>query len=481
MRSTAARALTARGLARLQLILGRFPDEAHYIRAVFRAVLDREPDPAALAHYKGALAQGRATRADVYNDVLASEERRRRLLDEESERASPRWLDGVLWLRIRGEEARLARAHPGLPADERFLRAAYMVLLRRPPDDEARRYLSGELARGAMDRARAFRTLRASPEFVEQQGLRLHPDLRARLYGAVAARYLRAAGRRAWPLDPERFLQAAYGALLGREVDAAGAQMFLGPLGRGALSPVQVLDSICDSSEFKQRFDLPIRPLDALHQARMLLIQTRLPPAEEVVDLGGAAHNEPRGALLMMGYPYRPRSITILDLPPDDRIGGAAAAERLQHLVTDEGTTVRYLYRSMADLDPIPDASVDMVVSGESIEHISEADAEHVCDEAWRILRPGGSFCLDTPNALLTRLQLPDQLIHPEHQKEYRPDEIREMLERRGFAIADAAAICPMPECLASGVFDFAEMTRNIGLSDNPDEGYMFYFRAVKP
>jgi 2-polyprenyl-3-methyl-5-hydroxy-6-metoxy-1,4-benzoquinol methylase len=135
----------------------------------------------------------------------------------------------------------------------------------------------------------------------------------------------------------------------------------------------------------------------------------------------------------------------------------------------------------MADLDFLPDGSVEMIVSGESIEHISEAEAEQVCDHAWRVLRPGGSFCLDTPNARLTRLQSPEQFIHPEHQKEYRPDELRAMLERRGFAIADAAAICPMPESLRSGQFDPAEMTRNIGLSDRPDEGYLFFFRAVKP
>jgi SAM-dependent methyltransferase len=337
------------------------------------------------------------------------------------------------------------------------------------------------LSSGALERQRIFRTLRSSPEFVEQQGLRLYPAVRLRLYGAVVADYLLRAGRRALPRDDEAWLAAAYSVLLGREIDAAGTQLFLGRLQQGEMSPFAVLDSICDSSEFKRRHNLPIRPLDALHQARMLLIQSRLPAADAILDLGGAAHNEPRGALLMLGYPYVPQSITIIDLPPDARIGGAAAAESAQELTTPEGTRVRYFYRSMADLDFLPDGSVELIVSGESIEHIAEAEAELVCDHAWRLLRPGGSFCLDTPNARLTRLQSPEQFIHPEHQKEYRPDEIRAMLERRGFAIADAAAICPMPVSLRSGRFDPAEMTRNIGLSGCPDEGYLFFFRAVKP
>ncbi|HEY3231396.1 MAG TPA: methyltransferase domain-containing protein, partial [Roseiflexaceae bacterium] len=143
--------------------------------------------------------------------------------------------------------------------------------------------------------------------------------------------------------------------------------------------------------------------------------------------------------------------------------------------------SIHYLYRSMADLAAFKDQSMDLVISGESIEHIEEADADVVCREAYRILKPNGYFCLDTPNAALTRILSPDKLIHPEHKKEYYVHELKDKLERAGFAIVDSKGICPMPESLRSNAFDYGEMIRNIRLSDNPEEGYLFYIKAVKP
>jgi len=104
-----------------------------------------------------------------------------------------------------------------------------------------------------------------------------------------------------------------------------------------------------------------------------------------------------------------------------------------------------------------------------------------VCAEVFRILRPGGYFCLDTPNATLTRLQSPNLLIRPEHKKEYTVKEIREMLEQHGFVIVQALGICPMPESLRRKMFDPKELVRNIGLSENPEEGYLFFIKAIKP
>jgi hypothetical protein len=287
-------------------------------------------------------------------------------------------------------------------------------------------------------------------------------------------------GKRQRP-DNKVFLRAVYRGLLKREPDEAGLDHYLTRLNDGQLTKRGVIRSILDSEEFKQTYGAVIHPLEALHRSRLLLIRECLPPANRILDLGGAAHDHPEGALLAMGYPHRPEQISIVDLPPDDRIGGVNRAERSQEYITPQGTRVMYLYRSMADLNDVADSSVDLIVSGESIEHISESDADHVCQEAYRILTAGGSFCVDTPNAALTRLQSPDEMIHPEHQKEYYPAEIRTKLERAGLEIADARAVCPMPQSLASRVFDYREMARNVRLSSNPEEGYIFFFRAVKP
>ena len=282
---------------------------------------------------------------------------------------------------------------------------------------------------------------------------------------------------RRWP-DDRLFVRTVYRACLKREPDADGEAFYLEALRRGSMSRLGVLRSVLESNEFKQIYGLPVHPLNALHQARMMLIRTHLPMARVIVDLGGTAEGHLEGALLVMGYPYRPSEIIIVDpvLPGPLRGLGENPEWR-----TPDGVRIRYYRGSMTDLSWIPDQSVDLVFAGESIEHVSEKDAWTVCTEAFRILRPGGYFCLDTPNAALTRLQSPDSLIHPEHKKEYTVQEIREMLERVGFVIVQALGICPMLESLRRKVFDPKELIRNIGLSENPEDGYLFFIKAVKP
>jgi ubiquinone/menaquinone biosynthesis C-methylase UbiE len=302
-----------------------------------------------------------------------------------------------------------------------------------------------------------------------------------RVYG----RFLREYGRlailaRRWR-DPSLFLHTAYRVFLKRAPDVDGLNYYLHELQNGHMSRRDVLRSITNSTEYRQIYGRGIGTLEALHQARALVFRELLPPAQVVVDLGGAAHGHPEGALLFLGYPYRPREINIIDLPPDDRLSGATGAEAAQELITSDGVRVRYIYGSMSELAVFDDQSADMVISGESIEHIAEAEADAVCREVYRILRPGGCFCLDTPNAALTRILSPDKLIHPEHQKEYYVHEMESKLRWAGFEIADMKGICPMPNSLRNKEFDYGEMIRNIRLCDNPREGFLFFIRAAKP
>ena len=45
---------------------------------------------------------------------------------------------------------------------------------------------------------------------------------------------------------------------------------------------------------------------------------------------------------------------------------------------------------------PIADSSIDVVIMSELIEHLVDPDG--TLDEAWRVLRPGGTLLLSTPN-----------------------------------------------------------------------------------
>lgn len=282
--------------------------------------------------------------------------------------------------------------------------------------------------------------------------------------------------------DDETFVRAAYRTLLRREPERDGSTHHIAALARGAARE-QVLSEILRSEEYWLRHNLPMMPGEALHKARVEYIRNRVPSARVVVDLGGAANQFRAGALLLCGYRPRPETIYIVDLPDDRRMLGTGEPESGQHgsVVRHRRVTIRYLYQSMAEPLPLEGGTVDLVFSGESIEHISEAEADLVCCEAWRLLRPGGHFCLDTPNGALTRVQSPEALIHPEHKREYRPSELRTKLEAVGFQIVEAGAICPMPESLRTGKFSYEEMVHRRGLSENPDEGYLFYLNARRP
>jgi SAM-dependent methyltransferase len=282
-------------------------------------------------------------------------------------------------------------------------------------------------------------------------------------------------------LNEPQFLNIAYRALLKRDPDRDGLAHYLPLLQTKQVSRRQIITELLGSEEFRLTYGAPIHPLYALHQARIQLFKECLPAADIILDLGGAAHDQPFGALLGMGYPHHPKLITIVDLPPENRIGGAEHSELTQEIVTEDGVKIHYLYGSMANLSPIATASVDLVVSGESIEHISEEEAQIVCREAYRVLKPGGHFCVDTPNAALTRIESPNAFIHPEHQKEYYVHELREMLQQAGFDIIAKKGICPMPKSLRSGVFDQREMAFHAHLSDRPEECYLFFLHAVKP
>ncbi len=281
--------------------------------------------------------------------------------------------------------------------------------------------------------------------------------------------------------DDGIFIRAAYRAFLNREPEPKGFEYHRRELQRGSITKMGFLRSLVNSNEFRQFYGLPISPSDAIHQSRMLLFQQHLPPARRIVDLGGAAENHPQGALLAMGYPHHPDTVIIIDLPPTDRMADIQTVEHAQQFTTRDGIRVHYFYRSMSDLAIIRDASIDLVVSGESIEHISEADADITCQEVYRMLKPGGVFCLDTPNAALTRLQSPDELIHPEHKKEYYVHELVAKVQHQGFEVVETKGICPMPQSVASGVFNYRELVQNIGLSDQPEQSYLFFVKAVKP
>ena len=224
----------------------------------------------------------------------------------------------------------------------------------------------------------------------------------------------------------------------------------LAELEHGTKTPRQYMEWLIHSAEWSH--SSPMTEFGpSLHYGRGVFIRS-LPRARRILDIGGVALGVPYGALVLMGYPYTFEEIVIVDLPSEDR--HELYQDDLSHSSVEvEGGRVSYRYHSMTDLSSYPSASFDMVYSGQSIEHITRAEAEQVLAEAHRVLRPGGVLALDTPNANLTRLQQ-DAFIDPDHKYEYRHSELAAMLRGNGFVIERALGINYGGDSVARGVFD---------------------------
>ena len=170
----------------------------------------------------------------------------------------------------------------------------------------------------------------------------------------------------------------------------------------------------------------------SLHFGRGVFIRS-LPRARRILDIGGAAVGDPSGGLVLMGYPYRFDELVVVDLPSEDRHAIYRDDVRPASAETPNGP-VTYRYHSMTDLSGLAAESFDLVYSGQSIEHVTQAEAESVLAQVRRVLRPGGVLALDTPNSRLTRLQQ-DAFVDPDHKYEYSHKEMVALLEDSGFVV----------------------------------------------
>lgn len=306
---------------------------------------------------------------------------------------------------------------------------------------------------------------------------------RARRAGEVlrepggARRLATLAGLRALPapgfhdLPPSAAVRMAYNVLLGREPDPGGRADLLGRLERGELDRTGLLDLVRASGEFQSR---GFRDLGrSLHASRCQFVRS-LPRARRVLDLGGTFLGNPVGAFVAMGYPYDFEELVLVDLPPDDRHPLYSVAGPDGVVATDRGP-VRYAYHSMTDLSAYPDASFDLVYSGQTFEHVSEADGDVVLKEVHRVLVPGGAFALDTPNGRACRLQQA-AFIDPDHEVEYTREQLEAKLAAAGFTVAAAYGLNHMGRSFAAGRFSEEDAAGHPGMYAEVDDAYLLAY-----
>jgi SAM-dependent methyltransferase len=249
-------------------------------------------------------------------------------------------------------------------------------------------------------------------------------------------------------------------------------------LRRRRLSRREIIDEIRASEEFA---NLPFPGSMVgyyLHVGRCQFIRS-LPPARRIVDLGGTHLRTDLGAMVTLGYRYPFEELVIVDLPSGERHRLYQSGEAPQEVPTRLGP-VRYRYHSMTDLTDFADISVDLVYSGQSIEHVTPDEAAIVLKEVFRILRPGGHFALDTPNGRVTRLQQA-AFVDPDHKVEYTQQELAAKLEATGFEILEAKGLNYAGKSLADGCFDANEVAANPGLYWAGGDCYILCFVCRKP
>jgi SAM-dependent methyltransferase len=280
-------------------------------------------------------------------------------------------------------------------------------------------------------------------------------------------------------LPPHIAVHLAYEVLLDRPPDPAGLATWLPAVRSGAMPVRDLVAFIEGSSEFETRSNFSAQAmLSSIHAGRSRFVKS-LPRAQRIVDLGGTNLGDRRGALLSLGYPYRFESLVIVDLPPDDR--HPIYWSEAQHEVVETGQgPVSYRYHSMVDLSDLEDASVDLVYSGQSIEHVTVEEGAIVLKQVARILRPGGHLALDTPNGRITRMQQ-EELIDPDHKVEYTWPELAALIGDAGFEIEWAKGLNYAGESASRGDFDMSEAAAHCGLFDAIEDCYILAVVATKP
>ena len=265
-------------------------------------------------------------------------------------------------------------------------------------------------------------------------------------------------------------IRLAYEILLKREPDQMGFETLSRRLGV-SMTRREMVDSIIGSDEFALGLFRELFP--SLHFSRGVFVRS-LPPARRILDLGGSSSLNKAGALVSFGYPYPFEELVIVELPADERHAhyrGVIEGDRIEtHLVP-----VTFRYHSMTDLGGLADGSFDLIYSGQSIEHVTEDEADKVLVEARRVLRPGGILAVDTPNGPVCRLRQA-AFIDPDHEVEYSHAEFSAKLEAAGFRILRAQGLNHAGGSVETGHFESVDVARSWGMFDDIERCYVLAY-----
>lgn len=122
--------------------------------------------------------------------------------------------------------------------------------------------------------------------------------------------------------------------------------------------------------------------------------------------------------------------------PRNRRCVGVDISEAVLRRQADMPANVRLLIQDATNLFALEDASFDVAFSSQLVEHIHPDDVPRHLEEVARVLRPGGRYICETPNALTGPHDVSahfDEVATGFHLKEFTHRELLAMLRDAGF------------------------------------------------
>jgi SAM-dependent methyltransferase len=143
-----------------------------------------------------------------------------------------------------------------------------------------------------------------------------------------------------------------------------------------------------------------------------------------------------------------------------------------------------WVVASASSMPQVANSSVDIVFSGQNLEHLSAMDVVNFMLEANRVLPIGGLLALDSPNRLATEAL---GWCHPEHTIEITSDEATKLITAAGFAIERKVGLwnCRDPRTnewlkLDTGMGDFAATLDRVAAVNDLDSCFCWWIEARK-
>ena len=279
-------------------------------------------------------------------------------------------------------------------------------------------------------------------------------------------------------LSQEDYVRLAYLVLLQRKVDDVGMEYWLKKIKAKTFQHKELLDSIINSPEFIMLYKVPFSTV--LHQGRQNWCNS-LEKFDYVLDIGGSSPNYSYGALIELGYQYRPKELTIFDLPEEKQYWGKPKFSQDVDYNFEWGV-VKHMHGFVEDIyeyEELTDKKFDLIFMGQTIEHIQTNKLKAVLKWIKQHLSEGGKFIFDTPNREITKIQLPNNYIDEDHKYEYTPPEMESLLIECGFNVIKKTGILEMPITLKSKKFNPLEVYETKIINDEPESSYVFAFECV--